>query len=100
MREGDTSTRFGGDEFVMIPDDLNTPDECLSILQRTFDPVSIIQFIDNKSVELSASIGVTIYPQDNSNSGQLIRHAAQAMYIAKQSGKITFMYLMLQKMLL
>jgi predicted signal transduction protein with EAL and GGDEF domain len=87
MREGDTLARFGGDEFVMILDDLNSPDYYLSILQRTLDSISAIKFINNKWVKVSASIGVTIHPQDESNSDQLIRHADQAMYIAKQSGK-------------
>jgi diguanylate cyclase (GGDEF)-like protein/PAS domain S-box-containing protein len=87
MREGDTLARFGGDEFVMILDDLNSPDDYLSILQRTLDSISAIKFINNKWVKVSASIGVTIHPQDESNSDQLIRHADQAMYIAKQSGK-------------
>ena len=90
MREGDTLARFGGDEFLMIIDDLNDSNDCLSILQRTLDSVSNIQFINNKQVKVSASIGVTIYPQDKSNSDQLIRHADQAMYIAKQSGKNCF----------
>jgi len=74
----------------MIIDDLNDSNDCLSILQRTLDSVSNIQFINNKQVKVSASIGVTIYPQDKSNSDQLIRHADQAMYIAKQSGKFFF----------
>jgi diguanylate cyclase (GGDEF)-like protein/PAS domain S-box-containing protein len=90
MRDCDTLARFGGDEFVMILDDLDTPDDCLSILQRTLDSVSSIQFINNKSVKVSASVGVTITPQDKGNSDQLIRHADQAMYIAKQSGKNCF----------
>jgi diguanylate cyclase (GGDEF)-like protein/PAS domain S-box-containing protein len=90
MREDDTLARFGGDEFVMILDNLKSPDDCLLILRQILDSVSNIQFINNKSVKLSASIGLTIYPQDNSNSDQLIRHADQAMYIAKQSGKNCF----------
>lgn len=90
MRTCDTLARFGGDEFVMILDQLNDPDDCLPILQRTLESVSKTEFINHKAIKVSASIGVTIYPQDKSNSDQLIRHADQAMYIAKQSGKNCF----------
>ncbi|TYK65710.1 putative bifunctional diguanylate cyclase/phosphodiesterase [Colwellia echini] len=90
MRSCDTLARFGGDEFVMILDELHSPDECAIILTRILDSVSQTLMLKNKAIQVSASIGVTIYPQDNSNSDQLIRHADQAMYIAKNSGKNCF----------
>ena len=90
MRGCDTLARIGGDEFVMILDELNNPDECNAILTRVLESVSKTIFIKNKPIQVSASIGVTIYPQDNSNSDQLLRHADQAMYIAKNSGKNCF----------
>jgi diguanylate cyclase (GGDEF)-like protein len=80
MGGGDTLARFSGDEFVMILDGLNSHDDPLPILQPTLESVSAIQFINNKSVNISASIGVTICPQDDSNSDQLIRHADHAIY--------------------
>ena len=90
MRECDTLARIGGDEFVMILDELENPDQCSTILTRVLESVSKTSFIKNKPIQVSASIGVTIYPQDNSNSDQLLRHADQAMYIAKNSGKNCF----------
>ena len=90
MRECDTLARIGGDEFVMILDELEDPDQCSVILKRVLESVSKTSFIKNKPIQVSASIGVTIYPQDNSNSDQLLRHADQAMYIAKNSGKNCF----------
>lgn len=90
MRECDTLARIGGDEFVMILDELENPDQCSVILTRVLESVSKTSFIKNKPIQVSASIGVTIYPQDNSNSDQLLRHADQAMYIAKNSGKNCF----------
>jgi diguanylate cyclase (GGDEF)-like protein/PAS domain S-box-containing protein len=90
MRECDTLARIGGDEFVMILDELQNPNECDAILTRVLESVSKTSFIKNKAIQVSASIGVTIYPQDSSNSDQLLRHADQAMYIAKNSGKNCF----------
>jgi diguanylate cyclase (GGDEF)-like protein/PAS domain S-box-containing protein len=90
MRVCDTLSRFGGDEFVMILDELSKPYDCIPILKRTLESIASITFINDKAIKVSASIGVTIYPQDNCNSDQLIRHADQAMYIAKKSGKNCF----------
>ncbi|MFT7150920.1 MAG: diguanylate cyclase (GGDEF)-like protein/PAS domain S-box-containing protein [Nonlabens sp.] len=90
MRTCDTVARLGGDEFVMILDELADPGMCEPILQRVLDSLKGVSFVNNKKVELSASIGVTIYPQDNSSADQLIRHADQAMYIAKKQGKNCF----------
>ncbi|MBU2871864.1 GGDEF and EAL domain-containing protein [Colwellia sp. E2M01] len=90
MRSCDTLARFGGDEFVMILDELEHPDDCIVILKRILDSISKTVLLKNKAIQVSASIGVTIYPQDNSNSDQLLRHADQAMYIAKNTGKNCF----------
>ncbi|MEH6446649.1 MAG: diguanylate cyclase, partial [Oceanospirillaceae bacterium] len=72
MRECDTLARFGGDEFVIILDELTAPNDCISFLTKMLESISKITFIGNKAIQVSASIGVTIYPQDNSNSDQLI----------------------------
>lgn len=87
LRPCDTLARFGGDEFIMILDELSDPDECTPILKNILELVADTIFINQKAIKVTASIGVTVYPQDKSNPDQLIRHADQAMYIAKQSGK-------------
>ena len=87
LREGDSLARIGGDEFVAVLTDLTTVEDCEPILERlllaTSEPVTIGDIVLN----VSASMGVTLYPQDKVNADQLIRHADQAMYIAKQLGK-------------
>ena len=90
MRACDTLARIGGDEFVMILDELQSTEECTAILTRVLDSISKTIFLKNKAIKVSASIGVTLYPQDDSNSDQLLRHADQAMYLAKNSGKNCF----------
>jgi diguanylate cyclase (GGDEF)-like protein/PAS domain S-box-containing protein len=90
LREGDSLARIGGDEFVAVLADLTnatTVEDCEPILERLLlaasDPVTVGDIVLN----VSASIGVTFYPQDNVDADQLVRHADQAMYVAKESGK-------------
>ena len=87
LREGDTLARFGGDEFVAILADLSKVEDCEPVLQRLLLAATKPITINNIVLKVSASIGVTIYPQDNADTDQLIRHADQAMYVAKESGK-------------
>lgn len=88
LREGDTLCRLGGDEFVAILADLNDASDAMPIIQRLLDAASRPIQIGDINIQVSASIGVTFYPQeDEVNGDQLIRQADQAMYIAKQSGK-------------
>lgn len=88
LRDGDTLARLGGDEFVAIIVDLNDTSGALPIIHRLLDAVSKPIQIDNSMIQVSASIGVSFYPQfDNVEADQLIRQADQSMYEAKQSGK-------------
>jgi diguanylate cyclase (GGDEF)-like protein/PAS domain S-box-containing protein len=87
LRDGDTLSRFGGDEFVLVLADLEKESDCEPILERLLECVSTTVVVSDVVVKVSASIGVTLYPKDKADTGQLIRHADQAMYIAKQNGK-------------
>ena len=87
LREGDSLARIGGDEFVAVLTDLTTENDCLPILDRLLSAASEPVTIGDKVLNVSASVGFTIYPQDNVDTDQLIRHADQAMYVAKESGK-------------
>ncbi|CAK0764073.1 two-component system, cell cycle response regulator [Gammaproteobacteria bacterium] len=87
LRGGDTLARLGGDEFVLVLSDLNTLEQCKIVLQRILVAVSTPVNIGSAVVVVSASIGVTLYPQDNSDADTLLRHADHAMYQAKELGK-------------
>ena len=90
LREGDNLARIGGDEFVAVLADLAKVEDCEPILERLLLAASKPITIGDTVLNISASIGVTLYPQDNVDADQLMRHADQAMYIAKESGKNRF----------
>ncbi|WP_232784096.1 bifunctional diguanylate cyclase/phosphodiesterase [Moritella sp. Urea-trap-13] len=87
LREHDTLARIGGDEFVAVLTELENKDDCKSILERLLLAISDTVTVGKIRLQVSASIGVTFYPQDHSDSDLLIRHADQAMYEAKKAGK-------------
>ena len=88
LREGDTLARLGGDEFVAVLTHVGSTLECERVLQRMLDTASApIDLPDGVSVQVSASLGVALYPQDGTEADTLLRHADQAMYQAKQEGK-------------
>ena len=87
LREVDTLARIGGDEFVVVLGDLENTSDCEPVLARLLQVISNPIIINDIELQVSASIGVTLYPQDDGDADQLLRHADQAMYIAKQAGK-------------
>ncbi|MFZ3001624.1 MAG: PAS domain S-box protein [Undibacterium umbellatum] len=87
LRADDTLARLGGDEFAVLLSDISSAEESAMILDRVLVGVSKPIQIDLKSVSITASIGVSLYPDDNVDSDTLLRHADHAMYLAKEAGK-------------
>lgn len=87
LREGDTLARMGGDEFVALLTDLAQPQDCEPVLMRMLQAVAEPVRLTQAVVQVSASIGVTHYPQDNADADTLLAHADQAMYTAKHGGR-------------
>ena len=90
LRGDDTAARLGGDEFALLIGDLKTSGQCEQVVKRVLDAVGAPYFIDGAEVRVTASIGVTLFPGDTMDPDQLLRHADQAMYKAKQAGKNRF----------
>jgi diguanylate cyclase (GGDEF)-like protein/PAS domain S-box-containing protein len=88
LREGDTLARLGGDEFVAVLINLSDIHACAPLLDRLLAAAAQpVRFKDDLR-QVSASLGVTFYPQAQEVEGdQLMRQADQAMYLAKQAGK-------------
>lgn len=87
LREGDTLSRIGGDEFVAVLANLEHPRDCQPAIERLLFAAAESVIVGEVTLNISASIGVTLYPQDGAEADLLLRHADQALYVAKQSGK-------------
>ncbi len=87
VRAGDTVARLGGDEFVLLISNLEDIRECDHAMARVISALAQPFRVSQRQVSVSASIGVTLYPSDGSDSDTLLRHADQAMYAAKQAGR-------------
>ena len=85
VRGDDTVARLGGDEFVILLGNLDSVEEGERVLERILNIVAD-PFLPNMVV-VSASIGATFFPYDSADPDTLIRHADQAMYLAKQGGR-------------
>lgn len=87
VREDDTVARLGGDEFVVLLVGLEQAEECAGTLHRLLERISQPIAVHGAVLSISASIGVALYPADEEDADTLLRHADQAMYVAKQTGK-------------
>lgn len=90
IRTGDTVSRLGGDEFVVLLNNITHVDECEHAAERIREALCRPYLLTEGEAEISASIGVTLYPLDASDPDTLIRHADQAMYAAKKAGRNCF----------
>ena len=87
LRHEDTLSRIGGDEFVILLADIVSAEDCILVLDRLLAAIGQAVSANGVQITISASIGVTLYPEDNADPDTLLRHADQAMYQAKEAGK-------------
>lgn len=87
LRRGDTLARIGGDEFIIVMIDLESPNDKKNVLSRLLKAAATPVVVGDIVMQVTASIGVTLYPQHGLEADQLIRQADNAMYVAKQAGK-------------
>jgi len=87
IREEDTASRQGGDEFSLLLRDIESFAQCDQLLERIRYSLAQPYIINGYTHNISVSIGSTIYPIDNSDLDMLLRHADKAMYQAKLAGK-------------
>lgn len=91
VRGGDSVARLGGDEFVILLGGLSGLKEMEDTLRRLLHLLAMPYTLAGQPITISASIGVTVYPNDTSDADTLLRHADHAMYLAKEAGKNRFL---------
>lgn len=87
IRQDDTASRLGGDEFVLLLNDVSSVEHCDRLINRIRHAIELPFPVEDDTLNLSASLGIALYPMDNADADTLLRHADQAMYQAKLAGR-------------
>lgn len=91
-REGDTVARLGGDEFMILLPNLLNPQGAASVAQKVLRSVATPLRVDGQDIVMSASVGVSLFPNDARDPDDLIRNADTAMYSAKRMGRNNYQF--------
>ncbi|WP_200762876.1 EAL domain-containing protein [Nitrosophilus alvini] len=92
FRETDTVSRVGGDEFIVLIENLNNKNNVLNLAKKVIKAVNKPFRIKGYELFVTVSIGIAIYPKDGTTTDELLNHADMAMYKAKELGKNRFMF--------
>jgi diguanylate cyclase (GGDEF)-like protein len=92
VRETDTVSRFGGDEFALIATDLKEPADAATLALKVLSALSEPVTIQNMEVRSGASVGIAVYGPESPNAEALLSHADMALYRAKSEGRGTYRF--------
>jgi diguanylate cyclase (GGDEF)-like protein/PAS domain S-box-containing protein len=92
VRTGDTLARLGGDEFITLIEHMRQGEDAAVVAQQMLDTLSTQISVAGHELFVSASIGISLYPDDGSDVHSLVKHAEAAMYQAKATGRNAFRY--------
>ena len=87
VREGDTVSRFGGDEFTLLIPRIDNVEDAAKIAQKIHETLKIPFVVADRELFVSTSIGIAIFPVDGHDPETLVRNADTAMYRAKDAGR-------------
>ena len=92
VRESDTVSRQGGDEFVVLLSEVEQAEDVAATAGRILQAVAAAHSIDQHDLQVNSSIGVSIYPDDGLDAETLIKNADTAMYQAKENGRQSYQF--------
>lgn len=90
VRESDTVSRLGGDEFTVILNAMHKQEEVVAVAQKIIQAISVPFNLEGSIAKVGISIGIARYTEEADNEDELVRQADQAMYGAKAAGKNTY----------
>ena len=85
VRDADTVSRHGGDEFLVLLVDIGEASDVASIAEKIVTAIALPAYVQGHTLEISVSLGITIFPEDGENAEALIKHADEAMYLSKRT---------------
>jgi diguanylate cyclase (GGDEF)-like protein/PAS domain S-box-containing protein len=92
IRESDSMARVGGDEFILVLDNIDSAENSVFVANKILVALSEPFDLKGQPGRVGGSIGIAIFPDDAENPVQLVKQADEAMYLAKQGGKNTFRF--------
>ncbi|MGD9952777.1 MAG: EAL domain-containing protein [Burkholderiales bacterium] len=92
LRRDDTLARTGGDEFVLLWDGLKTAQDAALVARRVQDILQRPFTVEARALNVTASIGIAVYPEDGRDFSELLKNADTALYDAKESGRNAFRF--------
>jgi diguanylate cyclase (GGDEF)-like protein len=92
LREGDVVGRIGGDEFVVLIEEFGEPAQLALVARKILETMAQPVAVRGEECRVTASVGISAYPQDGKDSQTLLKNADSAMYRAKEQGKNRFQY--------
>jgi diguanylate cyclase (GGDEF)-like protein len=92
VRDGDTVSRMGGDEFILVLNDQHNEDVVFRAMQRVVARVNEPITIDGRELYVTCSAGISLHPQDGTDVETLLKNADAAMYRAKENGRNNFQF--------
>ncbi|MEQ1637477.1 MAG: EAL domain-containing protein [Methylococcales bacterium] len=92
VRSNDLLARLGGDEFIVMLGDIEHIDDVARIAQKTIELLTQPFSLEGSDIIITASIGISVYPDDGENGNILMMNADSAMYLAKERGKNSYQF--------
>jgi diguanylate cyclase (GGDEF)-like protein/PAS domain S-box-containing protein len=92
LRDSDTVSRQGGDEFIILLSDVSHPEDAATSARKILRALAAVHTVKDQELHINGSIGISMFPEDGEEVDTLIQNADMAMYHAKESGRNNFQF--------